>query len=212
MRRTQGEERAAAEALGHAPARDGEETDVAGRPRSFRGRILRVMDTNDVLAGAFGGIEEVVQRAVDGLDAQALTFRPDPGANSISWLVWHLTRVQDDHVSELAGVEQAYVAGGWAERLGLTVDIADTGYGHTPEQVAAVAFEDPEDLLAYHQAVSERTRAYLRTVDADELERIVDRRWDPPVTAGVRLGSVISDCLQHAGQAAYVRGIHERTS
>ena len=170
------------------------------------------MDTKDVLADAFGRVERVVRRALDGLDAQALNFRLDPGANSISWLVWHLTRIQDDHVSELAGIEQAYVADGWAERLGLAANIADTGYGHTPEQVAAVGFDHPADVLAYHEAVTERTLAYLRTVDADELARIVDRSWDPPVTAGVRLVSVIADCLQHAGQAAYIRGVHERTA
>ena len=48
-----------------------------------------------------------------------------------------------------------------------------------------------------------------RLTDAD-LGRIVDERWDPPVTLGVRLISVISDGLQHAGQAAYVRGLAER--
>ena len=47
--------------------------------------------------------------------------------------------------------------------------------------------------------------------DAD-LPRVVDERWDPPVTLGVRLVSVISDCLQHAGQAAFVRGILLRSA
>ena len=51
------------------------------------------------------------------------------------------------------------------------------------------------------------TLAYLSRVTSEELDRVVDRRWDPPVTAGVRLVSVVGDCLQHLGQAAYVRGL-----
>lgn len=169
------------------------------------------MDVAAVYFDAFGRIEEDVERAVTGLDGEALAFRPDPDANSIGWLVWHLTRVQDDHVSEIAGLDQAYVADGWAERLGLAPNAHDTGYGHTTDQVAAVRFDGPDDLLAYHRAVAARTRAYLATVTPEELDRVIDTRWDPPVTVGVRLVSVIDDDIQHAGQANYVRGILERT-
>ena len=52
--------------------------------------------------------------------------------------------------------------------------------------------------------------AYLATLDDDDLDRVVDTRWDPPVTVGVRLVSVIADDLQHVGQAAYVRGLLHR--
>lgn len=169
------------------------------------------METRDVLADAFGRIREEVEAALLDLPAAALAFRPDPDANPIAWLLWHLTRVQDDHVSEIAGREQAYLEEGWAARMGLPADPQDTGYGSTSDQVEAVR-PDPETLLAYHRAVTERTLAYLRTIEADELERIIDDRWDPPVSVGVRLVSVVSDCLQHAGQANYVRGLFERRS
>jgi Protein of unknown function (DUF664) len=55
--------------------------------------------------------------------------------------------------------------------------------------------------------VDARTREMLEHITPEDLERVVDRRWDPPVTLGVRLVSVADDCLQHAGQAAYVRGL-----
>jgi hypothetical protein len=58
--------------------------------------------------------------------------------------------------------------------------------------------------------VAGRTAAYLAGVDAAELDRIIDRSYDPPVSVGVRLVSVISDNLQHAGQALYVRGSFDR--
>ena len=168
------------------------------------------MDVRETMAEAYGRIAAIVRRAADGLDGDGLAFRPDPDANSIGWLVWHLTRIQDHHVSEIAGLEQAWTADGWAERLGMPADADDTGYGHTRAQVAAVRPAGPDELIGYHEAVAARTAKYIDTLDADELDRIVDRSYDPPVSVGVRLVSVLSDNLQHAGQAGYLRGLVDR--
>ncbi|MGH8824196.1 MAG: mycothiol transferase [Jiangellaceae bacterium] len=168
------------------------------------------MDVREVLVEAYGRIAQIVRRAAAGLGGDGLAFRPDREANSIAWLVWHLTRIQDHHVSEIAGREQAWVADGWAERFGLPSDPQDTGYGHTSAQVAAVRPAGPDVLIGYHDAVAARTAEYLAGLDADELERIVDRSYDPPVSVGVRLVSVLSDNLQHAGQAGYLRGVVDR--
>jgi Protein of unknown function (DUF664) len=168
------------------------------------------MESRELLVDAFGRIREVVHGVVGGLGVEELTFRPDADANSIAWLIWHATRIQDDHVSGVAGIEQVWTADGWAARFGLPFDDTATGYGHRTDDVAAV--RAPGDLLTgYHDAVFEHTLRYLDRVDAAELDRVVDRSWDPPVTAGVRLVSVIADGLQHVGQAAYVRGLVERS-
>lgn len=172
--------------------------------------ILATMDTNDVLADAFGRIVGDFELALVGLTPDELAFRPDPGANSIAWLAWHATRVQDDHVAALADRRQAWTEAGFQERFGMDFDPRDIGFGHTSDQVAAVRPKGPEILVEYLRAVTERTHAYLERVDASELDRIVDRNWDPPVTAGVRLVSVIDDSIQHAGQALFVRGMIER--
>jgi Protein of unknown function (DUF664) len=161
----------------------------------------------ELLVDAFGRVRGVVHRVVGGLTPEQLAFRVDPEANSIAWLVWHLTRIQDDHVADVARTEQVWTAQGWVERFGLPFDPRDTGYGHRPADVAAVRVSSGELLVGYHDAVHRQTVSYVeRLVDAD-LDRIVDRSWDPPVTLGVRLVSVIADDLQHAGQAAFVRGI-----
>jgi uncharacterized damage-inducible protein DinB len=158
----------------------------------------------DLLVDAFGRIREVVHHTVDGLSEDQLTYRPGDEANSIAWLVWHLTRIQDDHVAGVAGTEQVWPK--WADRFGLPFNLGDTGYGHGSADVAAVRV--PAELLAaYHDETYERTLEYLRQITDADLDRIVDRRWDPPVTLGVRLVSVVSDDLQHAGQAAFVRGL-----
>lgn len=67
--------------------------------------------------------------------------------------------------------------------------------------------ERPEALLEYLEAVDARTRAMFEGLVAADLDRIVDRRWDPARQPGVRLVSIADDSLQHAGQAAYVRGL-----
>lgn len=170
------------------------------------------MDVGDLLEDAFGRVQERVRSVVDGLGAEALAWRPDPQANSIAWLVWHLTRIHDDHVADLAGREQVWTADGWVDRFDLPFDAGDTGFGHSPDQVGAVAPDGPDLLIAYHDAVAERTRAHLASLTPDDLDRVVDERWDPPVTAGVRLVSVLNDQMQHVGQVAYVRGLHERAS
>jgi uncharacterized damage-inducible protein DinB len=173
-------------------------------------RKENILHSNELLKDAFTRVRELVHTAATGIDSAKLTYRPEPGANSIAWLVWHLTRIQDDHVSEIAGLEQAWVTDGWAQKFGMEPDPENDGRGHGPEQVAAIAPDDPELLIAHHNAVSDRTFRYLETVDASELDRIIDYSYDPPVSVGVRLVSVISDNIQHAGQARYLRGIVDR--
>jgi hypothetical protein len=164
------------------------------------------MRSADLLLDAFGRIGELGSSVVEGLTAEQLAVRLQDNANSIAWLVWHLTRVQDDHVAEVAGMEQVWTANGWADRFGLPLDRSDIGYGHSPEQVSSVRAE--ANLLAgYLDDVVAATRAYVSGLTDADLDQVVDERWDPPVTLGVRLVSVVGDDLQHLGQAALVRGL-----
>lgn len=165
------------------------------------------MHVRELLLDLFGRIDGHVTQIVEGLDAEALQWSPAPGANPIGWLVWHLTRVQDSHVAEAMGVEQRWATEDWPRRFGLLPDPDNTGYGHDAEQVAAVRPEGWEVLVEYHTAVAARTRRYLRSLHEEDLDRVVDERWEPPVTLGVRLVSVADDDSQHAGQAKYVRGL-----
>ncbi|MGB6181523.1 MAG: DUF664 domain-containing protein [Rhodococcus sp. (in: high G+C Gram-positive bacteria)] len=167
------------------------------------------MDHRAVLIDAFDRIKDTVHTTLDGLDADALTFRVDPEANTIAWLVWHLARVQDDHIAGVAESEQVYISGGWNERFGLPFDDSDIGYGQSSDDVGKVG-SSPDLLTGYVDAVHARTVEYLGTVSADDLDRVIDENFDPPVTLGVRLVSVVSDDLQHIGQAAYLRGVFER--
>jgi uncharacterized damage-inducible protein DinB len=168
------------------------------------------MDGAALLADAFSRIRSTVHAAVEGLTAEQLVVRLDPEANTIAWLVWHLTRVQDDHVSDVAGVEQVYTAQGWAQRFEFPFPKGALGYGFSSDDVAAVRVSDPALLVDYYDSVEDHTLAYVRGLTDADLDRVVDDAWDPPVTLAVRLVSVVNDDMQHAGQAAFLRGVLDR--
>lgn len=167
------------------------------------------MNTAELLTDGFTRVSETAHQAVEGVSPEVLTLQLDPAANSISWLIWHLARTEDDHLADAFDREQIWTAQGFDKRFDLPFDGAATGYGQRPEDVAAVK-APAELLLEYVDAVHAATLKYLTGVTDDDLDRVVDTAWDPPVTLGVRLISVISDGLQHAGQAAYIRGVAER--
>ena len=163
------------------------------------------MASADVFADAFDRIQGIVHSAVDGLTPEQLSQRVDGKANSIAWLIWHLARVQDDHLADAAGTDQVWTSG-WNERFGLPFDDSAIGYGMSFEEVGQV-HATSELLVGYYDAVHEQTLGYVKRLADSDLTRIVDDSWDPPVTLGARIVSVISDDLQHAGQASFVRGL-----
>lgn len=165
------------------------------------------MKSNDLLLDSFGRIREAVAAALEGIGSQSLVRRPGGSGNSIAWLVWHLSRVEDAQVAPAAGLEQVWTAQGFAGRFNLPLPDSDTGYGHSSSDVDAV--QAPAALLLeYYDAVHRQTVEVLESLGDEDFDRIVDTGWDPPVTFGVRLVSILADCLQHVGQAAYARGLH----
>jgi hypothetical protein len=167
------------------------------------------MTVSALLSDAFDRVQQGVHALLEGIDDKALVHRPDPGANTVAWLVWHLTRVQDDHVAAAAGTAQRWIEGGWEGRFSLPFPAEATGYGQRPDEVGAVR-AGAERLLGYYVEVHAATTGFVAGLGDGDLDRVVDESWDPPVTLGVRLVSVIADDLEHVGQAAYVRGLAER--
>jgi hypothetical protein len=165
------------------------------------------MTVADLLVDAFDRVQGVVHRVVAGLTPEQLGVRVDGSGNSIAWLIWHLTRVQDDHLADAFAGEQVWTADGWSARFGLPLDASDIGYGHTFAQAGSVQVGSGQLLTDYHDAVHAQTVSYVRKLVDGDLPRIVDDSFNPPVTLATRLVSVISDDLQHAGQAAFVRGL-----
>jgi Protein of unknown function (DUF664) len=167
------------------------------------------MDCKDFVIEGLGRVEESLRMTLEGLNGGQLAWRPAEHANSIAWLAWHLSRVEDDHVSDVAGTPQAWIADGWHARFDRPANKDDTGFGHGPKEVASIQPESPQVLIDYYAAVHQRSIAYLHGLSDAAMDRVIDTNWDPPVTVGVRLVSVLNDCQQHVGQMAYVRGLVE---
>src|SRR3979490_2911021 len=119
------------------------------------------MDCKDLLIDGLGRVEENMRMTLEGLSAEQLAFRPAEHTNSIGWLAWHLTRVEDDHVSELAGRPQAWIQEGWHDKFGRPADKDDTGFGHGPEEVASIKPDRAQVLLDYYAAVHQRSLHYM---------------------------------------------------
>jgi hypothetical protein len=168
------------------------------------------MDGIKLLEDLYSRIGPTVRRGVEGLSDDALTARLDPEANTIAWLAWHAGRGQDLQVSAACGREQVWTAGRWDEKFALPFGPEDSGIGHTADDVAAV--RAPAGLLLdYVEDVQNESLDVLTGLTAADLDTVIDRAWDPPVTLGARLVSVAVDSLQHAAQIAYLRGVLERT-
>jgi uncharacterized damage-inducible protein DinB len=157
-------------------------------------------------------VQKTATAAASGLTEQQLEARVDPEANTISWLLWHLARGQDLQISDVAGGNQVWADGGWSARFTLPFDENESGYAHSSDEVAAVRGIPSELLVGYLDAVTERSIGWVKDLTDEDLDRVIDERWTPPVTLAVRLVSIVSDDLQHAGQAAILRGIIQRTS
>jgi Protein of unknown function (DUF664) len=167
------------------------------KPRSAAQELLR---------DSFTRLIEHVDDLTDGLTDDVALYRPTPEANSIAWLIWHSARVQDFQLCDIAKTENVWTRERWVDRFGLDLPRDDTGYGHSPQDVAKVR-ASAELLNGYYHAVHEMTLDFVKTLSDADLERVIDRNWDPPVTASIRLVSIVDDCAQHLGQAAYLRGI-----
>jgi len=169
------------------------------------------MEGAALIADALGRVNGILHRSLKGAPAGMLCRMPAPHANSMAWLAWHLTRVQDDHISDLAGLPELWASEGWRARFGMEPDDEETGQGHTFKQVAAFKVKAARVLLAYQDAAFERSKAYLAKVRPADLDRVIDEpQYDPMPTVGVRLVSIVSDNTQHAGQVTYLRGLFER--
>jgi hypothetical protein len=163
----------------------------------------------DLLKDAFGRVLDRLPQAVTGLTADELLWRVDADANPVGWLVWHLTRVQDDHMATIGGVPQVWEQG-WSDRFDLPYERLSIGYGQSSDEVGAFDVGDPALLTGYHQEVHAQSLRVLEGLSDTDLERVLDESWETPVTVAVRLVSVANEIAQHTGQVSYLRGLLDR--
>ncbi len=166
------------------------------------------MDGAELISDALGRVNRILHRSLEGAPVEMVCKMPTADSNSMAWLAWHLTRVHDDHLSDLAGLPQLWTSAGWHARFGMAADDKETGNGHTLEQAAALKVDSVDVLLAYYRAVRGRTDAFLEAMSVGDLDRPVRNvAGDGTVPMRVRLEMTVVDNIQHSGQIAYLRGL-----
>ena len=145
-----------------------------------------------------------IKQATEDLTDEQLYDQPEADANSIAWLMWHLSRWRDSLTAAITGEPQVWVSGGWAEQFGLAE--AGTGLGDTPEQVAAFRVER-ERLFGYVDAAHRAAIERVTHLTATRLEQPVEHPPGASRPAWQALAGMCGDSYQHAGQIAYLRGM-----
>ena len=164
------------------------------------------MDWRELIVDGFERLPELVAEAFAGVRTADFDRPPRPGANPLGWTVWHLTRVQDGQVADMMGEPDLWVRAAWHKKFNRPPDHDDSGYGHTPAQVRAFRSPSAKVQIDYLRATTERSKEYLASLDAADLDRPLEAGPDPS-TVAIRLVSILADCHQHAGEAAYIRGL-----
>ncbi|MCT1996616.1 DinB family protein [Brachybacterium muris] len=168
------------------------------------------MNALEILRDAATRPRDAAHQLVDRLDPSVLGAHPGGHDNSVAWLLWHTAREIDAQVAHLGDQEPVWTSQGFRERFSLGEAADDIGYGHTPEQARSIVCNDAELLLDHLNAATDALLGYLGTLEESDLDQVIDSSYDPPVTRGARLVSIIDDAAQHLGQAAYIAGMPRR--
>jgi hypothetical protein len=168
------------------------------------------MEAKNLLSDGYRSALAVIEGVVKGLSREDLDWQPRPDSNSIGWLAWHMAREQDAAIALLLREEQLWTRDGWHDKFGRPADPKDYGTGNTPEQLAAFRSPDADTLLSYYRAVLKRSQEYILSLAAADLDQVTKFKWmQPPPTVGSWLMMIMDDCVQHAGQAGYIRGLRQ---
>ena len=147
-----------------------------------------------------------VDRAIKTLSPDELSFQPKPHSNSIVFLIWHLARVEDLWINKvLKGTQEIYETDGWYKRFG-TADWKDNGIGFDIQKLTTWPAPKMELLQAYAAAVRAKTRDYLGTLKAGNLDETRELRWGSGKVGSV-LSHLITEVSEHSGQIGYIKGI-----
>ena len=163
------------------------------------------MEFQQLLLNVFERASVILEKALEGLTQDDLNYLPNQDCNSIAWLTWHLTRVQDSAISSLIGKEQLWIVEKWYSKFSRNPDPNDRGNGHNSEDVSNFQSPDSKTLLEYYYAVLKQTKEYIDKLSIVELGREIDNPRNP--TVGLRLAGIINDNIQHVGQIAYLHGM-----
>jgi hypothetical protein len=166
---------------------------------------------NQVILGLLERATNQIKLATDGATDAQLYYRPTTNANSIAWLVWHLSRLQDLVTSSISGEAEIWSSDGWAEQFALPPDLPNdaTGWGDSTEQVAAFRVERAT-LFGYMEAAHRVARERVARLTPEQLGQSIAWGTSQTPLYGPTwrvLVTLLNDSIQHTGQINYIRGL-----
>ena len=163
-------------------------------------------DFKDAIKSGLAEYMAGLKKAVDGLTPAELRWQPTLASNPISWIVWHMARVEDRWVNRvLRGGVELWISDGWHEKFGMSEEAH--GFGETADQVRAMPDVAMSDLLDYFDAVRQSTLAHLEQMTPLELGTTYPHPRLTGITGAWILGHILVEESQHLGQVAYIRGM-----
>jgi uncharacterized damage-inducible protein DinB len=167
------------------------------------------MKWQNLVLEAFKRQTEELEKLLDGLTVEDLNRQPAPDCNSIGWLVWHVIRGIDRNMSEIMGEEQLWIKDKWHARFSCQPNPAETGYGHTVEQVKAFRSPSVSVILDYYRAIMATVEKYINNkLDEKELSReYISPTLNKSFTVNQNLAGQFWHNSNHYGAAGYVRGL-----
>ena len=169
------------------------------------------MESKELLKAGLENVKRTVDRTLDGLTHDEVSWHPRPDANSIGLILFHMVRSEDSFVNRLIqGKPQLWETGKWYEKL--NKELEDGGSHYTEEQVAGFVVPDLKGLQAYTDAVRKQTLDYLTKATPETLDRVVEMTQmgpvkRPPTTVGMLILMNVTHLSQHGGEVSYLRGL-----
>ena len=150
--------------------------------------------------------DSLVRRALEGLTDADLIKRPSDQDNTIGWLMWHKTRVEDIAFADASGEEQFWISDKWHEKFGMEPNPGQMGF-----RGFARTSDEPrvQERKTFSATPTPFGRARLRCWRASRPRTSTRKsppRWARPSKSGTTSGRVAADNIQHGGQICYLRG------
>lgn len=165
------------------------------------------MDTVSFISDCLEQVRIRLLGTCEGMNQEEVLWRPEPYANNIGFVLWHVTRAEDNLVMRLENGHALWVTGGWHEKFGQPVNAPDPG---DRMGLRALAIPGLPVLLGYSQAVGEQTRRLLGELTVDRLDQPIGPS-QPGQTVTANLRHLITHRNNHHGQMDYIRGLQNQT-
>jgi len=161
------------------------------------------MEARKLILNSLEQSQGYLTKALDGLTQEEAAWSPGVECNSITFILWHLSRVEDFFVNRvIQRQKELYEAENWQEKLGTPVK----AYQYTVEELQAWPVPKLEVLREYANSVREKTLALIQSIPPEKLSELA-RPDRPPDTIGDILSRISTEIAMHVGQIAYLRGV-----